>query len=293
MYYLIIIDFEGIKMLRHLALFLTLLSFTGCCTGLFDGVENFFRVSWYGGGKVVKQIDSTEVSRVILTYTEKLKWTHGLILEDSVIFYEKYINRIRLDFESMDSLDVWDARKLLVDIVEEFLDRINGNVRIFPYLARTPMTAADLEIYINFDSFQNKYVDLQTVGLLSLRGGITTFIASDGVFDCEIECWHRRSEYYFQSRNFVNFKRQGEALWAPYQDPPLWNPYAEGIYQNEIYKERDLGPYYAPPQGQVFKPIHHAPHHPAKSSGITPLSPTTVSPTNSLMRSGTGSNMVH
>jgi hypothetical protein len=210
-------------MLRYLSLLLILVTLTGCS----------ITAEWFGGlgfgGRSVKVIDSTEVSRVVLTYSEKLRYTKGLDLEDSVIFYENRINRIRLDFNSMYNYDVWEARAMLVDVVEEFLDRINGNAKIYPYLSRTPITASNLEIYIRFPSFYNSYVDLYMVGFVTLKGGITTFLAGTAL-DCDSECWQKRSEYYFQSRNFVNFKRQGEALYKPIEEVTMDKLREEGLF---------------------------------------------------------------
>lgn len=189
-------------MLRYLSLFLTIVALTGCTGG------------WFGQGGAQKQIDSEEVSRMIIVYSEKLRYDHRLHLEDSVLYYEDRINRIRLDFSSMDALDVWEARALLVDVVEGFLERMNGNARIYSQLNRPPLTASNLEVYITFPSFYNKYVELQTIGLITLRKGIANYFASDAV-DCEIDCWHRRSEYYSQSKSFTEFKRDGEALYKP------------------------------------------------------------------------------
>lgn len=191
-------------MLRYLSLFLFIVTLTGCGGG------------WFGQGRVVKQIDSTEVSRVIITFSEKLRYEKRLHLEDSVIYYEDRINRIRLDFSSMDGFDLWEGRALLVDLVEEFLDRINGNGLIYPHLSKTPMTASNLEVYITFPSFYNKFIEPQTIGLITLRKGIANYFASNAVL-CDTDCWQRRSEYYFQSKNFTEFKRQGEALYKPHE----------------------------------------------------------------------------
>ncbi len=164
--------------------------------------------------QAVKTIDATEVSRTILNFSEKLYYDKHLQLEDSVVYYNTSINRIRLDFSSMDTLDIWEARAVLVDLVEELLDRINGNAIINSDLSSVPFTASDLEVYIYFKSFYNHYIMLQSVGMISLKQGIASYIASDG-FDCETPCWRKRNEYYYQSRDFITFKRQGEALYKP------------------------------------------------------------------------------
>ena len=58
---------------------------------------------------------------------------------------------------------------------------------------------------------------LHSIGMISLKQGIASYIAADA-FDCEGPCWRKRNEYYFQSRNFITFKRQGEALYKPHDD---------------------------------------------------------------------------
>jgi len=163
--------------------------------------------------RVVQQINSDEVSRAIVVYSEKLKYEKRLDLDDSLICYDKHITRIRLDYSSMDTLYLCDARPVLVDLVEGFLERINENGQIASSLAE-PLTPENLEIYIRFISFYNKYVDEDAVSLITLRNGIANYIAGDA-FECTKHCWHRRREYYYQSRNYVNFQRQGEALYKP------------------------------------------------------------------------------
>jgi hypothetical protein len=192
-------------MTRYLGLLLIVIS---CCS---CGV--------YNGGNIapVKVIDAAELSRAVITYSEKLKYEKHLNLEDSVVYYNDSINRIRLDFTSMDTLDVWEARALLVDVVEGFAERVNRNHIISPDLSVTPFSADNMEVYIFFKSFYNHYVMLHAVGMISLKGGIASYIAADG-FDCETPCWRKRNEYYFQSRNFVKAKRQGEALYKPRPD---------------------------------------------------------------------------
>lgn len=159
-------------------------------------------------------VNDTEVSRVVLNLASKLNYEKHLVLEDSTVFFDEKINRIRLDFTSMDTIGIWEARGLIVDLVEEFVGRINSNSQIYPFLGKTPFSASDLEVYITFVSFYNRHVDLQKVGLITLRHGLTHYIMTDGI-DCDTPCWHQRTETYIQSRNFIRFHREGEALYKP------------------------------------------------------------------------------
>ncbi len=189
-------------MQRYLQLFLALSLLSGC---------GFF---WGGEPDLVKRIEPSDISRVILVLSEKMKWEKGLTLEDSVVYYDHYVNRIRLDFSTMDNVYLWGAREMLVDLVEELLARLNTTPSITAQLRAPPLTANDLEVYITHKSFYNKYIDMQRVGLATLRNGIAYYVASDGL-DCDTPCWHRRSEYYYQSREFVMYKRIGERAYSP------------------------------------------------------------------------------
>lgn len=162
----------------------------------------------------VQVVNPEEISRQILIFAEKLKYEFHLDLDDSCIYYESHVNRIRLQFSSMDTLYLSDARKLLVDLVEDFVGRINKNEEIAPYLGPNGFGPENLEIYICFISFYNRFVDTCTVGLITLRGGITHIVASD-ITNCDLPCWSRRREYYWQSRSFVSAQREGEALYKP------------------------------------------------------------------------------
>lgn len=210
-------------MLRYIMAIFLLLCITGCVSP--RGMRN---------RRAGNRYDGAEVSRVIITYSEKLKHEQHLHLEDSRIYYDRGINRIQLIYSSMDSLDLWDARKVLVDVVEEFIDRINQNVRIYPRLGRTPFDASNLEVEIHYDSFYNEYVDLYYVGLTTLRNGDVVYYAADALA-CDLDCRHKRTETYAQSKNFVTFKRQGEALYRPKK----MDPRETSAFGNERYFGED------------------------------------------------------
>jgi hypothetical protein len=150
-----------------------------------------------------------------------LKYEKHLHLEDSVIYYndDGRIERVRLDF-SIQSIveDLWASRELLVDTVEGFLTVINGNDEIVPYLMFNELTPDNLEVYIVFTSYYGKYVDLQDSALATLRYGNANYFTFTAT-DCATECWQQRKEYYWQSKMFVQFYREGEKLYAPQPSP--------------------------------------------------------------------------
>lgn len=185
-------------MMRYLYISLLFIALTGC------------------KGHVVRMVDPTEVSRTILIYSEKMKQEKHLILNDSVVYYERNINRIRLDFETQEVVqDLWVAREMLVDLVEGFLDAANNNPSITSQLAFDSLTADDLEVNIVFTTFYGKYVDLQSNALICLKDGVANYFAFTALDCTQVECWQKRSEFYWQSLMFVNFYREGKEMFAP------------------------------------------------------------------------------
>lgn len=170
-------------------------------------------------GQLVQKIDSSDVSQTILIYGAQLKYEKHLHLEDSIVYYEDSIKRFRLDFSTQTvTEDLWASRELLVDTVEGFLDRINGNWSIVPFLDHYPFTPDDVDVYITFTSFYGKYVNLQNSALATLRNGNASYFTFTAL-DCSQDCWRERREYYWQSKMFVAYNRQGEALYAPKPNP--------------------------------------------------------------------------
>ena len=236
-------------MLRYILLILAVLSLTGCTSsrGASDnymnncvkGVSSFF--SKWGVNRKKNQhvnyyVETEETTRDILVYSEKLKYEKQLQLEDAKICDNQgLITRITLNFYSMANVDICEARMLLVDVVEGLLDKLNQDPNVTPYVLGGVFTANNLEVYIRFDSFNTTVLDLQKVGLITLRNGIAHFISSDA-FYCEGECWHRRYEPYYQSKEFVTFQREGEKLHKPGKEKPQ-----SAFLKEERYIPTDFG----------------------------------------------------
>lgn len=161
-----------------------------------------------------QKVDPVEAMRLVQHYAIKLKYEQKLFLKDSVLYYDDCINRIRLDFETELIMDLCQARMMLVDVVEGLLMRLNNNENLFAQFCQYPITSQHLEIYIDFHSFYGLYDDPYAVGAVCLRGGISYFFAAD-LKDKTLNAWHDREEFYFQSRNIVQFQREGEDLYKP------------------------------------------------------------------------------
>jgi hypothetical protein len=160
-----------------------------------------------GDGVWVKKIDSEELSKIVISFSAKMKIDKHLELEDSWAAYEDYIKRICLHYSSQRLLTVYDARLLMVELVEDFLDRLNNNTIISFELENFPFTADDLDVQINFESYYGRYLDQQYVGLAWLQCGCVHFYAFDRK-NPRIDWSHDRFEPYTKSRELALIKRE-------------------------------------------------------------------------------------
>ena len=181
-------------------IFVTVILLSSCTGGM--------RVS----GPVVKKIDSEEVSKIVVNFATAMKVEKHLELEDSWAYYNDDIEKFYLEFSSQRALTVYDARLILVELVEEFLYRVNNNNFVSFELRQYPLTADNLDVKINFESFYGRYIDEQYVGWLRLKNGCVRFYAFDNK-DLSINGidWHQiRFEPYVKSRELALLKRQAD-----------------------------------------------------------------------------------
>ncbi len=188
-------------MMRYLLIICALFSLFGCRKPIPSPI-------------VYDQDLTEEVTRTVLTYSTKLKYKKHLHLDDSFATYKKETVNIRLDYYTQDLLDVCEGRTLLVDVVEGLLKQLNTNQLLVCYNNYCPYTADNLEINIDFESYYGKYTDPLLLGFISLRGGVASYNAFDTKDECN-DCKHHRSEYYSQSRMYVEYERMGEKLYKP------------------------------------------------------------------------------
>jgi hypothetical protein len=163
-----------------------------------------------GEGPWVKKIDSEEVSRVVINFSKKMKQEYHIELEDSRVEYNDFIKKIYLEYSSQRLLTVYDARLLMVELVEEFLSRINNHTVLGFEVERFPFTADDLEVKINFESFYGRYIDELYVGLAWLKCGCVYYYAFDIKDENDIDWSHDRWEPYFKSRELALLKKEAD-----------------------------------------------------------------------------------
>lgn len=157
-------------------------------------------------GPWVQKIDSWELSRLVIGYSAEMKTIYHLDLEDSYAAYEENIKKIFLRYSSQRLLTLYEARLLIVELVEGFLEAANSNGVVGFEFENYPFTANDLDVRINFESYYGKYCDPQYIGLIWLHCGCVYFYAFDRK-DITIDWDHDRLEPYAKSRELALIKK--------------------------------------------------------------------------------------
>src|SRR5690349_4141541 len=89
---------------------------------------------------------------VVNDYVEMLEENNNIHLVNKVGSMNAHIHFLGLHFESYDSMDQETARKMMLQLVDSFLDKINSNKRLKNFLCPSPFTANHIEIRVNFVS---------------------------------------------------------------------------------------------------------------------------------------------
>ena len=76
------------------------------------------------------------------------------------------IQKINASYVSCDRMNVEEARRLYVDVVEGYLRRYNQNEEIRPYLHDYPFTIDNLDVKIGFENEQRHHMDRGFVALM-------------------------------------------------------------------------------------------------------------------------------
>lgn len=183
-----------------------------------------------GEGPWIKKIDSDELSSIIINFALKMKIDKHLELEDSWASYDDHVNRLCVQFTSQRTLTLYDARLLLVELVEDLLYRLNHNSLTSFELAQ-PFTAHNLDIKITFESYYGRYIDGLYIGLIWLQAGCVHFYAFDRRDPSlnGIDWDHHRFEPYTKSKQLALIKRQADL------------PYIEHIEHASPLKKNPIG----------------------------------------------------
>lgn len=175
-----------------------------------------------GDGPWVKKIDAEELSRIVINFSTKMKIDKHLELEDSWAAYNDNILKICLKYSSQRLLTLYDARLLMVEVVDEFLWRLNNNTIVSFELDHFPFTADDLDVQINFESYYGRYIDELYIGLAWLQAGCVHFYAFDRKDPSlnGIDWDHYRFEPYTKSRELALIKKLSDIPYIEHIENP-------------------------------------------------------------------------
>ena len=193
-------------------------------------------------GPVVQKIDSCELCHTIQHRMPYIRHELRLRLEDASIYYGESVNALRLEFISMDVMEVREARFLLVDLVEGLLAELNTNPTIAPEYLTYPLSPDSLEIFINFETFEGLYVDPYYVGCIHLMDGFVHFYAFNVKYD-GLNKWQLREEPYAKSLEFTVYERESEKLFKDAVDAEIPKKIAKEQYFNHI---KEVPRYFSP-----------------------------------------------
>lgn len=204
--------------MQYLLLLILLFTSVGCTTR---------PVSMYAD-RVKVQANTEDLSALVWDYTIELEHEKRLRLENSYVVSGNGYSAFRMQFSSQDLLEVGPARKLLVDVVEGFLNKLNADpvaYEMLPY----PFDADHMEVYIDFQSFHGEFVDPYFVGWAVLEHGMAYYYAFD-LKNRKKDFWHSRIEPYEKSRSYVEFERAAELNYQ------LSHPQATSRLQEDRYR---------------------------------------------------------
>lgn len=164
-------------------------------------------------------IDSAEITSIVQEVAEDFKGQRRLFLEKAKTYYNQGIRSIQLEFISQDIIEMCDARKLIVDLAEALLSKINQDPILSPDLITFPFPVSSLEIYITFESYFGKYIDPMYIAWICLEDGDVAYYTFD-TLDNTKRCWHARRESYATSREIVVYEREAEKTYQEVHNPP-------------------------------------------------------------------------
>lgn len=90
------------------------------------------------------------------------------------------IKMLALSFDYYKSIDIEESRQLLVYVAQVFVDAVNQDARIHPYLYNHPFTAQNLEIRIFLYNPDRSDIPFGKLSVISMIGGVLKYKIEDG-----------------------------------------------------------------------------------------------------------------
>lgn len=174
---------------------------------------------WETLPKAKPVIHTEEATHIVQEFTVELLHEKNLHLERAKTCYdENGIQRIQMEFITQDLIELCEARKLIVDITESMLAKLNQDTILGPEFANFPIRPENLELYITYESYYGKYVDPRYILWICLEDGEVTFYTWELAYDAN-RCWSCKTESYATSREIVVYQREAESKYEETHQP--------------------------------------------------------------------------
>lgn len=209
---------------RCLLILLLVLSFSGCGrkSAIDEAAENPW-AEWEAKGIYWNStVDVPEVSKLVAYFARDMYDLFRLELENSCVLRDATtIHRFNLSFSSQRLLTLCEVRLLLVDVVDDFIYRVNNHTVLSFQLNQFPLTEDNIDININFESFFGKFVDPLLIGKAQLWFGDSYFYAFNAK-NPDADWRMFKYEPFFKSRELARFKEEAEsASYVQMLRPPM------------------------------------------------------------------------
>lgn len=200
--------------MRFLAFFfIVILSSCGC-----PGIPTKKCLDPVERGLWVKTVDVEPISAELINYAVKLRHEFGLRFEDSNIYYDEFVDRIRIIFSTQAILELKEGRELAVDVMEGLLERLNSNGAIASQFEFGEVLPEHIELYLAFESYFNTYVDQEYIGWISIYDGLAHYYSATLKYPYS-DYWHGRTEPYYKSLEYVTYEREAESAYDTFYTP--------------------------------------------------------------------------
>lgn len=211
---------------RCLLILMLMLSLTGCRKHAEDEfpAEDPW-AEWKAAGIFWNStVDVPAVERLVAFYAKAMYDLHRIELEDSCVLRDdKSIYRFNLSFSTQRLLTLCEARLLLVDVVDEFIERVNNHTVLSFQLNQFPLTEDSVDININFESFGGKFIDPLYIGKAQLWDGTSYFYAFN-TKNPDADWAQFKFEPFFKSRQLARFKQEAEMADSDMEGPGVLKP---------------------------------------------------------------------
>jgi hypothetical protein len=143
-----------------------------------------------------------EICKLVNEYATKLEWYHQVWLEHCYAEFENDKFNLYVDFSSQANLNIPEARKMTVRIIESLLDHLNEN-ELLVARQESKFTPENLYFNLTYTSFYGKYVDSLLVGRSELKYGFLNVFYAHDAFMVDPVIYHKHSEPYETSKCIV------------------------------------------------------------------------------------------